>query len=276
MIFRRHVPRAPLSEFIKFFWFYDGFYPLHRCEHVLPDGTFELVIDLRDKPRKLFNRQDLTCCDSFRRGWFSGAQSEYIVIDALPNSSMIGAHFKPGGATPFLGQPADELRDRVVELDAVWDSCAWDLRDQLLAARTPNARFDLLERFLLHRLRRSQPKTNGQTRVHWALHQFLQQPHVTTIASVVDHSGVSHKHFIEEFRQHVGLTPKLFCRIQRFQQVLSAIARRSTVEWADIACSCGYFDQSHFVHDFQAFAGLNPSAYASDRLEDPRFVSIPD
>jgi AraC-like DNA-binding protein len=274
MIFRHHVPDSPLAEFIEFFWFYEGFYPLHRREHVLPDGTFELVIDLRDQPRKLFNRYDSPRCDSFRRGWFSGTHSEYIVIDALPNSSMIGAHFKPGGATPFLGRPADELRDQVVELDAIWDTNAWDLRDQLLVARNPSAKFDLLERFLLDRLQHSTPEPNGRTRVQWAIQHLLRQPHQMTIAGVADQSGISHKHFIEEFRRHVGLTPKLFCRIRRFQQVLFVINRRRSVEWADVAYGCGYFDQSHFVHDFQTFAGLNPSTYISHQLEAPRFVPV--
>src|SRR5438552_13418501 len=51
MIFCRHVPGEPLARFIDFFWFYDDYYPAHRREHVLPDGTFELIIDLRETPR---------------------------------------------------------------------------------------------------------------------------------------------------------------------------------------------------------------------------------
>jgi AraC-like DNA-binding protein len=47
------------------------------------------------------------------------------------------------------------------------------------------------------------------------------------------------------------------------------------VNWADVACSCGYFDQAHFVNDFLAFAGLNPSVYLDRRLdEDPNFVRV--
>jgi AraC-like DNA-binding protein len=84
---------------------------------------------------------------------------------------------------------------------------------------------------------------------------------------------VSHKQFIEQFRREVGLTPKLFCRIRRFQEVLGLIHSQKTVNWADVACSCGYFDQAHFVNDFLAFAGLNPSAYLDRRLEeDQNFV----
>jgi AraC-like DNA-binding protein len=85
---------------------------------------------------------------------------------------------------------------------------------------------------------------------------------------------VSHKHFIHEFRRHVGLTPKVFCRIRRFQEVLARIQAQKQVNWIDIAYACGYYDQAHFIRDFQAFSGLNPSAYVGRALEDRNFVPI--
>src|SRR5205085_2002523 len=90
--------------------------------------------------------------DAFERGWISGAHSKFLVIDALPHSSMIGVHFKPGRAAVFLGVPADQLAGQVVELDAVWGDAIWDWRDELLAARTPDSKFGILERLLSQRL----------------------------------------------------------------------------------------------------------------------------
>jgi AraC-like DNA-binding protein len=275
MVFCRHRPCGQLAPFVAWLWFYENCYPPHRREHVLPDGTFELIIDLREQPRTLFDRENPQRRSTFRRGWLSGSHSGYIIIDALPGSSMIGVHFKPGGAAPFLGCPADDLRDRVAELEAIWGTCAWDLREQLLAARGCQAKFQRLEQFLLSRLARV-PDPRPPRSISWALQRLLRQPDLPAIRSVVDELGISHKHFVAQFRRQVGLTPKLFCRIQRFQQVLSQIACRQTVEWADIACGCGYFDQAHFVKDFQSFAGLNPGAYLSHRLEDPNFVPLDD
>jgi AraC-like DNA-binding protein len=276
MVYCRHIPGAPLARFIDWFWFYEDGQPGHRREHVLPEGTFELVIDLRDERRKLFNRDDPQRYTSFRRSWLSGTHSEYIVIDALPDSSMMGVHFKPGGAAPFLPLPADELRNRVVELDAIWADGCWTLRERLLEARGPHLKFRRLEEFLLKRLARSEADGTQRQRISWALDRFQRDPCALTIRSVVDQLGISHKHFITQFRQQVGLTPKLFCRIRRFQQVLSAISARRPIEWADIACDCGYADQAHFVHDFRAFAGLNPTAYLSRRLDEPNFVPVDD
>src|SRR5437762_8327137 len=186
---------------------------------------------------------------------------------------MIGVHFKPGGAAPFLGMPADELAGQVVELDAVWGGAAWDWRDQLLAAHTPDSKFSILERLLSHRLAQRKLRQRHADAVTWALNRYVAEPNLQTITSVSSRVGFSHKHFIELFRQQTGLSPKVFCRIRRFQKALLEAQTRAEINWADVACSCGYFDQSHFVNDFNKFSGLNPSAYLGRCLEgQPNFV----
>ncbi len=274
MILRRHVPAPPLSGFVDFFWFFEGWDGSHPMEHVLPDGAFELVINLREGPRKLFDRHDLSRCTSFRRGWISGAHSQYIVIDTMPGASMIGAHFKPGGAAPFLGFPAAEFQDRVVEFDAIWGSRAVELRDRLLAAPGPSAKFALLEMFLAAKLARRPANGVRRDGVAWATAQFCRQPEVQSIGAAARHLGMSHKHFIDQFRRQVGLAPKLFCRIRRFQGVLAQVNCGRPVDWAEVACECGYYDQAHFINDFHAFSGLNPSAYRSLGDDYASFVPI--
>jgi AraC-like DNA-binding protein len=274
MIFARHVPAPPLAQYVEWFWFYEGFFPGHTREHVLPDGSFELVINLREETRKLFDRRDAARFESFRRGWISGTHSQYIVIDAVPDSSMMGAHFKPGGAAPFLGAPADDFSGQVVDLEAIWGLEAWGLRDRLLAAAGQRLKFRALEQFLMQRLAGRGAATASSPRVRWALERFVREPQVPAIGAIAGELGVSHKHFIHEFRRQVGLTPRMFCRIRRFQEVLAHIQADERVNWVDLAYSCGYYDQAHFIRDFQAFAGLNPSAYVGHALEDHNFVPI--
>ncbi len=269
----RHMPRPPLDQHVEWLWYYIDFQPDHHREHVLPNGTFDLIINLEDRPRKLFDRENTDRFNSFKRGWISGTQAEFLIIDALPDSSMIGAHFKPGGAARFLGLPAGELCRQVVELDAIWGAGIWEWRERLLAAPGPKAKFGVFEQMLRQRMAAAGAKPCGNKGVTWAISEFVRDPHLRSIAAVSHDLGVCHKQFIEQFRREVGLTPKLFCRIRRFQEVLGLIHSRKTVNWADVACSCGYFDQAHFVNDFLAFAGLNPSAYLDRRLEeDPNFV----
>ena len=269
----RHIPSPPLNQYVDFYWYYVDFSPDHDREHVLPDGTFELIVNLQEIPRKLFHDADSTGYDPFQRGWISGAHAKFLIIDALPQSSMIGVHFKPGGAAAFLGVPSDELAGQVVELDAVWGSAVWDWRNQLLAARTPDSKFSILERLLSHRFAQRKLRRRHVDVVAWALDRYMAEPDLQTITSVSSRVGFSHKHFIDLFRRQTGLSPKVFCRIRRFQKALLEVQTRAEINWADVACSCGYFDQSHFVHDFKKFSGLNPSAYLDRCLEgEPNFV----
>jgi AraC-like DNA-binding protein len=73
--------------------------------------------------------------------------------------------------------------------------------------------------------------------------------------------GLSPRRFIELFRRQVGLPPKVFCRVRRFQNVLQMVHQRTEIDWVRVALECGYYDQAHFIHDFQSFSGLTPSAY---------------
>ncbi|MGC4054112.1 MAG: helix-turn-helix domain-containing protein [Paludibaculum sp.] len=87
------------------------------------------------------------------------------------------------------------------------------------------------------------------------------------IGALAAQTGLSPKRFIERFKAAVGLSPKHYCRILRFQGALALAEQGRRVEWTRIALDCGYFDQAHFIHDFRSFAGITPTGYQSDRTE---------
>lgn len=271
MIYRTYIPRPPLSDFVKLFWFYEGYDPPHEMERILPTGTTELIINLRDDTLKVYDPCDTERFRSFGRSVICGAHSDFFVIDTACQAATMGVHFGPGGAFPFLTLPAGELRDTHVSLETLWGAAATDLRDLLLEAETLEKRFDILEQTLLDQATR--PLTLHPA-VVFALKEFQRIPHTRAISEVTDQIGLSQRRFIQAFRDEVGLTPKLFCRIRRFQEVLRRIEVGDQVEWANVAHSCGYFDQAHFIHDFRAFSGLNPTAYNARRGEHLNHVPL--
>jgi AraC-like DNA-binding protein len=93
------------------------------------------------------------------------------------------------------------------------------------------------------------------------------------IADMIDTIGVSPRWLTQVFRAEVGLTPKRYQRIQRFQAALCRIERNKHIDWADIAFASGYFDQAHFIHDFRAFSGLSPTDYYA--LRGARLNHVP-
>jgi transcriptional regulator GlxA family with amidase domain len=99
--------------------------------------------------------------------------------------------------------------------------------------------------------------------VTYALNCFDHPRYANRVAAITDRVGLSPRRFIQLFHQQVGITPKAFCRVRRFQRVLREVRDRRPIDWAQIALICGYYDQPHFIHDFQAFSGLTPNAYSA-------------
>jgi AraC-like DNA-binding protein len=271
MIVATHLPRPPLNQFVEMLWFHEGYNCGHRLERVLPDGSMELIIYLRDEDRHVFDRVTHRPRQSYRRSWLSGPHSEFIIIDTACDASMIGVHFRPGGAKAFFGFPLDELRNSVVDLDAIWNGNAQSLREHLLEAPNPAAKFRILEEALLARWRRFASRHRA---VVYALECFAREPHGITIGQVTNEIGLSARRFIEVFTQQVGMTPKMFCRVRRFQHALAEIHRRRDVVWAEIATASGYYDQAHFINNFREFCGITPVDFLEERPEYPNFIPI--
>jgi transcriptional regulator GlxA family with amidase domain len=121
----------------------------------------------------------------------------------------------------------------------------------------------------------------GQPPVHhpavaFALNVFEKDPGLQSSALVAQKVNLSQRRFIDLFRNEVGMTPKLFCRVQRFRDVVVGINDIAAVDWVDLALSFGYTDQSHFIHEFREFSGLRPSEYLSLRTEHPGHVKVPE
>ena len=271
MLVVTRVPAPPLSDHVAMLWLYDGWTPTCERERALPDGSVEIVVNLRENETRLYDANDLSRVERHGGAVVCGPHSRFFVIDGEEQTSVAGVHFKPGGASPFFGRPLTELADRHVSLDLLWGPDAGLLREQALAARTPEARLDVLEAALARRLHRARERHPA---VRYALAEFRRAAHAGKVGEVSDAIGLSARRFIEVFKGEVGLAPKVFCRVRRFQRVLRRIHRRREIAWADVAVSGGYFDQAHFIHDFRAFSGINPTEYLAAEGRHPNHVPV--
>jgi AraC-like DNA-binding protein len=275
MNFHHHFPSAPLNHFISMMWFGDDYIAPHRLERVLPNGDMALIINLWENRTRVYNADDPRKFNTFEGSIVVGAYSAFTVIDTDEQRATAGVAFRPGGAFPFLGLPAGELQDSNASLSDLWGHrAAADLREQLLAARSPRSKFKILEQTFLRRL--NAPVEPTHPAVSFAVENFRHRP-TRPISTVTEQIGLSDRHFIQLFSQHVGLTPKLFCRVQRFQKVLSnlsALTAGSVIDWPQIALTCGYFDQAHFIHDFRAFSGINPTTYVANKTQFQNHVAL--
>ncbi len=270
-------PHIALRPFVKNLWISDRRRPpqLQRFnEHALPDGHMHAVIRLSDTPIRILDRADPRgrCCGYSAVG---GARASFYIKEMDEPTSAIGATLLPGAAQALFGVSALELANRHTSLDDVWGPRAAALRDQLLQIARPEAQLELFEMFLMMRL----PQVKG---IHPAVAQALADLHAIDsrtsdpddMRSLVLRSGFSHRRFVELFGQAVGLTPKRFARVLRFQNVLKRFSRDPSATWANLAFEAGYSDQPHFNREFREFAGLTPEEYRRAAPESPGHVSL--
>jgi AraC-like DNA-binding protein len=258
--FKHRRPIGVLSKFVEVFWYWSDHPRPFIRERILPMGTVELVVRL-ESPRT-------------SESGIAGPRSESMIFERHETKQLLGVHFKPGGAFPFLGLPSGELHNSLITLADLWgENRAQRLLYLLHEAPTIELKFELLERWLTWIADRP---LKHHAAVAFALAEFGNDPGLQSSAVVAEKVNLSQRRFIDLFRNEVGMTPKLFCRVRRFRDIIETIHSTKTVDWVDLAMSFGYTDQSHFIHEFREFSGLRPSEYLSLRTEDIAHVKLPE
>jgi AraC-like DNA-binding protein len=239
-------------------------------ERVLPSGSFDLVVLLRDSPIRVYSSLEDPVGHVVGHAALTGSPAAHWIRDVSEPSHTVGVHFRPGGAAALLGIAATEIAPRHVALGELWGSRAEHLRDALCSAPTPASCLDTLERALLGCLPRAH---EPHPAVHSALHLLSQEPW-RPIGPLVEASGLSHARFLRHFRDEVGHTPKAWGRLLRFQRLIVQAASLTERDWATIAREHGYSDQPHLVREFRAFSGTTPTRYAPADPSRPHHVLL--
>ncbi len=251
------APHPVLRPFVRTVWAIDALdsAPCAERERVLPTGLMHLVFRLSDVPLRLFDN----ICDftghSLGFTIVGGARSSSYIRDTSVPSASVGAQLNPGAAELLFGAPADELAERHTSLDELWGSLAGEILERLVTADSLDQQLDIFENFLMSKL----PRVHG---LHPAVADALEQfTRTSSVHEVVKRTGYSHRRFIELFTQAVGITPKLYTRVQRFQRVIEMATFSPSASLLDLALEAGYSDQPHFTRQFKEFSGMAPGEY---------------
>jgi AraC-like DNA-binding protein len=270
----KRLPRPELRPFIGDLWISRRGEGDAGYERNLPNGEMHLVFRVTDSPVRLVGADGRHA--EYGTAVVGGARSSWYVRGISPCAVSVGAQLRPGASRVLLGVPAHELAERHARLDDFWGHSAVEARDRIGAAATPERMLDALEAILAERL----PRVRA---LHPAVALALDRlgSH-DRIEAMVEASGYSHRRFIELFEQSVGLTPKRYARVRRFERALRDWNARPGSAWVEVALAAGFSDQSHFAREFLAFSGVTPEQYrrASPRgihhvaavnfLQDPR------
>ena len=188
---------------------------------------------------------------SFAAGLYAGP----VLIESFGASHCLQIDFTPLGAHRFFGLPMRELTDRMIPIDAVLGNAGASLRERLGNLRRWEQRFDFAERFVAERIADAH---HPAPEIGEAYRRIEATGGQVRIARLAEHVGWSRKHLVEQFKREIGLGPKTVARLARFGRAMAAAQCDSG--WADIAADCGFSDQAHMTREFQALAGLPPTA----------------
>lgn len=247
---------APLERFAQ---------PAH--EHLLPGGAMHLVFRLSDSPLRILDPAAASA-QPVGAAMVGGVRSRYYIREMSAPSCSVGAVLRAGAAEQLFGVSTGALAERHTPLEDLWGAAARSVRDRLLEAGSGAARLAILEAVLAARL----PRVRG---LHPAIAAVLDAlPALPSVEAAVQHSGLSHRRFIAQFRHAVGLAPKLYLRVLRFQRALRLIRQGRVASLAEIAAEAGYSDQAHFNREFLEFAGATPTSYLRRAPDDANHLPV--
>lgn len=257
MIYTSYTPDSSIAPYIEAIFHYENFMPDHSIERVVPTGHVFILFELDGLPRHTFDNASLLANATFERAFISGMHRNYLSISAHENSEMLAVQFKPYGSYPFLHENTDLLNELVVPAHEIVGDELYTLREEMKAAVTTTDKFELVEKWLRQRFDAS--KSPPQDLVQF-VNQLQAEP-VDSLNRLIEAYPASQKKLIGDFKKYVGLTPKYYQRILRFNDLLKRLQNRNEVSWTEVAHDCGYFDQSHFIKEFKHFSGFNPQEF---------------
>jgi AraC-like DNA-binding protein len=201
------------------------------------------------------------------RGIVVGATTAADPVWNAQQPAMLGAYFHAAQFSSFTTLPARELTNRIVAVDDVWGTTHSELPAQF-AELGEAARIDHLESLLLRQLR-IQRQSDSAARVSRIARYVVRCKGQVTVEHLAAASGTSRQHLTRLFRECIGISPKLYCRLARFQSGLVHVERGGKTNWADVALELGYADQSHMIAEFRQFTGLTPQQLCTEPLFHP-------
>ncbi len=194
--------------------------------------------------------------------------------------AMVGAYLQPGQLSAFARLPSCEVTDRTLPIADVWGPAGVDLAERL-ATLSESKRLDLLEHALLRQSSRPRERLSAVD-VGGLAACVVRRGGRVSIESLAAAAGVSRQQLTRLFRERVGVSPKLYCRLARFHSALGYARAGHHVDWARAACELGYADQSHMIAEFREFSSLTPNMLATghwfhpfiERATAPRGIAL--
>lgn len=252
-------PSSPLQPFLSRFWILEHDGADATPQRIVPDGRCELILNWEQPFEALHDGEWRGQPRSFLAGQLDGP----LLLRPVGPARMLGIGFHPHGVARLLAHPMRELSGKFTPIDELSPALSRDLH-RALHMPDPIA---AVEAALLS-------AANTTRRVDRVIEEAVRRiaaaRGATDLASLARDLGLSTRQFERRFQSVIGLPPKLFCRIERFNHVYRAIDG-GAANWVDTAIDCGYYDQAHLIRDCRSLTGTTPAILLADDADLARY-----
>jgi AraC-like DNA-binding protein len=255
VIYREFLPSPRLRSIVDRLWLLEGSPESIAADPIPPDGHTEIIVHAGEP---FAHREGDSRWRAQERVLLAGQATKAVHVAPRGYARLVGARLRPDGAHALFGQSQREIVDRIADLRDVDPRLARRLCDDVTGREDGEQMIDALDRAL----QAAAPDVTGPCVARRAVNIASGNHGLVRVADLARSVGVSTRQLERVFHERVGLAPKLFLRILRFQHVLRTLRGGTpATRWADVAVANGFYDQAHFNHDFQAFVGESPSAF---------------
>jgi AraC-like DNA-binding protein len=259
MIYQTFPPPENLKTFIRYFWALNN-----KVDHgpevlsAFPDGCPGVIMVQSDNG---------AICDHHHKKlpeiYLHGQITKPSALSYSGNISAFGICFQPHALKCIFGIDANELTNTGLDFNLIKNKKHLDLTAQLTDEQTVEGRIKILANYLLYQ-QQGNDKPTDETVKH-AIALILQSKGTVSLKELQQRLKFSERSLERKFNQSIGISPKLFSRICRFQESLSQLRTSNFDKLSDIAYENKYSDQAHFIRAFKEFTGFSPLEFKKQR-----------
>jgi len=278
MVYQKFGPAEILTPFVECYFAWESSEPLEK-ELVVespPNGYCSIAINYGD-PYFLQNKKydKLEVPPQF----VAGLSIYTYKLTLRGNIGIVGIVFKPSALSTLFGLNAFELTEERIDLFSILpQDYVQKYVVQIRHAATLKERVKLLEELLLHHFRLNNPEPDY---IDTAANQIVEKNGMLHVYDLLKDSCMSRRTFERKFFQKVGLSPKYYARVRRIGYLCNMVAGKKKVNWPEVFYEAEFYDQAHFIKDFEEFTGRTPQQYLRENtelanlIEKPRIQSLP-
>lgn len=255
MEYQKISPPEHLRAYVRYFWALEsnGTAPAPKTFRTIADGSPGLIFQHSEQGS--FYQYDKKLPSVF----LYGQTTTCTEIQSPSVFRAIGVYFEPHVLKSVFGFCASELTDTCIDIGEIARRSGFALSGQLMEAATATEQATILSGYLSQQLCRNEDAMDAS--LAYAIAQISRSKGQVSLKELHRQSGMSERNFERRFQQSVGLSPKLYSRICRFQASLAQLRNNDFQKLSDIAFENEYTDQSHFIRAFKEFAGLSPNQF---------------